>query len=581
MPKNQSTLARMMRQSFVVVIAISILFSACKSDKKGLNTKEAFDGPDVVNFLINGKEKPGKDQIPLDITLLQYEENKQNEEHVMYVPILDSVYLQDVSRFNDGAPGERQWYVDGELLPSNAKEVAYFTELPGPSKVILKFTDYINVSKGVFFTDGVDYTDELAGVPDEDDSYEQVGSNSDPSPVSEPAASNNNSYSQPKPAASTYNPPKPKPSSTVAKASSPPPAPPKRVEIENVDFSVSKTTVETGEKMLFRDLSSPAAAVKNRVWDWGDGVTTPTKGSTFGYSYSRPGTYTVKLCLNYSSKCATKQITVKKAADPVIVATAPPKAEAKKEEKKPEVSRVAISGPSSSIVGKPIEIVDDSYPQSAVSSREWFINGVKENYAISKFSKTFDQPGNYTIKLCVNGDMASCESKVITIEKKPEPKPAKKEEVAAGGSYEEFFAMAASRTGLRTSQRCPEDEIKWSTGAAELTLTPTVPMELMNARIFGKKVALAKVTLKSSDGKVNKVINNVQILPGPSSVEFGDFAVVLRPGTKYVLTIEPMPGAAMELEDGGGCNTNFAADDRLSVSYKDNVMTLYNIKFGY
>lgn len=591
MPRiQQKPVAKRLSLFLIVALIFFTMLQSCKSDKKNMSASEQWDGPDLINFLINNEEKSGKDRIPLDLTENAYYENKKNPDHVMFVPIMDSVYFKDISRFSDEAPGQRQWYVDGQPLKSDAAEVAFYSEVVGPSKVILKYNDYIHVSKGIYFTDELDFSTEVAETtteyaekPDEDfTAIASTNENVVEEKSTKPVAKVEKQQSNTKPT-STSNTSATKTSNTsatnISKAVTPTPTPAKPaapVEITKVDFYMEKTTAETGERILFRDLSEPAVAVSNRVWDWGDGNTMPLRSSAAGYSYEKPGTYTVKLCLNYSPKCVSKQINITQAKAIISAAPPAPPTETKKVEEV-KVSKVVISSASKQIVGKPIEVTDDTYPKEAVKTRAWYINGTKENFTSSKFSKTFEKAGNYTIKLCVNGDNSTCQEKVITIEDLPKPAPAKQSTSTANN--DPFFAAAASRTGLRTSQRCPEENAKWHGGVTEITLKPTVRVELMSANIFGKKTGLASAKL--TDGSFTKTIKNIQILPGSSTIEFGDFGVILQPGKTYTLSIESMPGENVELEDGGVCNTTFAADDRLGASYKDNVMTLYNIKFGY
>lgn len=599
MPKNLTRILSGSFPSFIIFTLVSLLFVfSCKSDKKDTNPVDLFEGPNSINFTMEGKQLAGSDQIGKDLTMLDYQEDRSNKDHVIHVPINDSVYFKDVSQFKGDPPGARQWYIDEQKLESNGKEVAFFSEEVGPTIVTLKFDDYNYVMKGVYFTDefsfseGMEDPEEVEEIDSDQSLADATASNYD-----EPTQSASKPVEQPRVAEKPRNveqtravekqPAVSKPApveKTVQKR--PPPPPPVKREITKVDFSANKTSVETGEKISFRDLSEPGVAINQRVWDWGDGSTTPTRGVTAGYSYFKPGTYTVKLCLNYSNKCSSKKITVKEKEKAIVAPPPPPKKEpVKVEVKEIPVSKVVISSASKTLVGKPIEISDGSYPMDAVKARTWYVNGEKTNITKKRFSKTFDKAGKYTIKLCVNGTTL-CESKMISIEDKPKPPPPPPVKKATTTTtktapVEEFFPMANSKTGLRSSQRCPDADSKWHDGESELVITPTVQMELLNARIYGQKVAQATVTLKSSDGKVKRTINNVQILPGPSTIEFGDFGVVLSPGTKYTITITPKSGETLSLDNGGACNTSFAADDRLGVSYKDNVMTLYDIKFSY
>jgi len=589
------------------LVVVLFLVASCKSDKQTTNPAEMFDGPSIINFLVNSEQIPNEDRINKDFTMGEYREDRMNKDHVMYVPIYDTIYFKDISQFKGEAPGKRRWYLDEEQLNSNNKEVAFYSEEVGPAIVTMKFDDFNYVMKGIFFTDAFDVNDPEAEaeVVMDDSAEEDFTMMKEDEIVAEEEVYDNRSTetkSEPikpvKQEQPTYKPQtvkQQKKTTTQTKKAAPvAQAPAKPVEVQTVNFTASKTVVETGEAISFKDSSFPSEAVKNQVWDWGDGNTLAVRRGAVKYSYLNPGTYTVKLCLNYSSKCASKKITVKKAKEEIVAAPPPPKKEEKKEEVKvkPQVSRVAISAASKTLEGKPIEIKDESYPAEAVSSREWFINGEKSNLTNKRFSKTFEKAGSYTVKLCLNGSSSLCQTKVITVSEKPKPKPKpvvveKKEDKPAASSApavdnSEFFAMEASRSGLRSSQRCPESDVEFYQGTAEMTLSPTVRMELMNARIYGQKVALAKVTLVALDGSFTRKINNVQILPGPSSIEFGDFGVILQAGKKYKLKIEPMSSSEdLALENGGKCNSSFAADNRLPISYKDNVMTLFDIKFGF
>ncbi len=595
-------------KSVFSIVILALVLSACKKDKQNTDPSQLFDGPSVINFLVNSEQLPNQDRINKDFTMVEYREDRMNKDHVLHVPIYDTIYFEDISQFKGDAPGKRTWHIDDEKLSSSNSEVAFYSEEVGPAIVTLRFDDFNIVQKGIFFTDLIDFEnptsddemveeetsdDEMSIIPeDELVSNEDIYKEKEAQPIVETRETKTTKPSYQKPATSSTSVSSSKPvtsTTSVATTKPKPVAPPKKVEVQKVDFSVSRTVVEIGESISFKDMSFPSEAVNNQVWDWGDGNTMSIRRGAVKYSYLNPGTYTVKLCLNYSSKCTSKKITVKEGKKaplpPVVVKKEEPKEEKVVEKPKPTVSKVSISTASKTLVGKPIEIKDETYPAEAVTSREWFINGEKSNLTNKRFSKTFDKAGTYNVKLCVNGGTAFCQTKTITVEEKPKPKPAPVKEVTKASTpapTTEFFAMDASRSGLRSSQRCPDSDVEFYTGTTEITLTPNVRMELMNARIYGQKVGLAKVTLKAMDGSITRKINNVQILPGPSTIEFGDFGIILQAGQKYMLIIEPMSSSeTVALENGGKCNTTFASDNRLAVSYKDNVMTLFDIKFGF
>ncbi|MCB0517965.1 MAG: protein kinase [Lewinellaceae bacterium] len=81
--------------------------------------------------------------------------------------------------------------------------------------------------------------------------------------------------------------------------------------VGKVDFSISETTVYTGTPIQFTDQSSPLGNVARRVWDFGDQNKATSQKASTSHSYSSPGTYQVRLCVNEGNQCSgRKTITV-------------------------------------------------------------------------------------------------------------------------------------------------------------------------------------------------------------------------------------------------------------------------------
>jgi hypothetical protein len=121
-----------------------------------------FDGPSTINFLVNSEQIPNQDRINKDYTMGEYREDRMNKDHVLSVPIYDTIYFKDISQFKGDAPGKRRWYIDEEELNSNSKEVAFYSEIAGPAIVTMKFDDFNYVMKAIYFTDAVDMNDPVA-----------------------------------------------------------------------------------------------------------------------------------------------------------------------------------------------------------------------------------------------------------------------------------------------------------------------------------------------------------------------------------------------------------------------------------
>lgn len=528
------------------------MVSSCKGDKGNKSLEDVFSEEDMVlDFTINGQKKPGFDRIGQDYLDTDYYDDPQNEDHVMHIGIGDTIYFRDESKLPADIKENRKWYIDANELPDTGEEVAWYSDIPSTFMVTLKFGDGYTVQKGVYLHDDLEsFSDFLE--EDEEETSEAVADNSSSSQNS--SRSNNSSST----------------------TSTPPPPPPKPT-INNVDFSFASPTIEAGKGLVFRDQSTPASAINVRVWDFGDGNNQQTRGSTVKHVFRKEGSYKVKLCLNYSSKCTSKTISVTPATQ--VLVTTPPKTKDNSSTTstnatpppKAEVSKVFFSMPSTAKVGKPVTIEDTSIPQSAVTKRDWFVNGSNINLNRSKLSRTFDKGGKYEIRLCVNESQKDCYSSVITVE----------EDAPLTSDSEEFLCMSTKKVGVRSANKCPVIEVKKINNNTKVTLKPTTTIELRNATLYGVDVGFVDVKLTSSDGKLNKILKKVQILPGRSKVEFGEFATTLEKGKTYTLEVVMPSDGSLFVEDAGACNTDYPQSDELNINYENNNMVLMDIKFCY
>lgn len=559
---------------FFTVILITI--ASCKGDKNTQSLDELLDeGANIdLNFSINGKTK--NDRIGLDFSKNLYFDDPKNEDYVTYVTIGDSIYFEDKTIIPEEMSKARKWYIGTNQLPSNAREVAWYSDIPGTILVTLKYNDDLVVQKGVFLQEDMsvedpNFTEEVVA-----DEADEAFASMDEEPVATPepvqkaqtntAAKSANVSAKPKPT------PKPKSKPAVVNK----PAPP---AIQTVDFSLGKDTYYVGESVLVRDQSSPASAIRLRSWDFGNGNISNTKGSVVSQPYYKEGTYTITLCLNKSSKCKKKTVKILPPKEVLVKATPKPAKPAAKVEA-PKVSKVYFAMPSKGKVGETINFEDTSVPSSAVTSRKWYINGKDINLTRKKVSKIFDKAGNYEVRLCVNNSSKDCYSTVLKIDE------VKKEVVkantpASSAADEEFFCVSTKKGGIRTSQKCPSSEKKMIAKNTKVKLKPKTRVELRNATIYGSDIGVVDIKLTSSDGKVNKILKKIQILPGRSVVEFGDFAITLEPNVFYTLEVVMPSDGSLQVEDSGACNTNFSKTKEMDITYEGGNMVLMDIKFCF
>ena len=557
----------MTRSLLLIASAFLVLFTACKKDNK---SSKADIASLEVDFTING----------IDLERYQYEYSeddynmdKENPDRTLFVTVDEPVEFADIS--TGGSGYKRTWLLDDQVFQQEIKTsdefkaFSYNFEIPGFTKITLFIDDVNQATKWIKVVEGErnnsvadddDMDEGLASILDDDDDDDDDALVADiEEPVRTAPKKTNTSTTKKKKKAIVEAP--------VKKA---------KPEIKTVDFRISKLKVKEGESFQLQDISSPESAITKRIWDFGDGNSAPTNGKFIKHSYSNYGDYTIRLCLNYSDKCTSQKIQVIKKPEEIR----PPIVQApKKEEKKitkPEIKEVKLSIPSTGYVGKPIQILDESQPKDAITSRAWTIDKAPLNSMQRSISKVFEKAGTYTVELCLNKDSKHCVSKSILIKdvdvvKKPESN-------AEVSSVDDFICQSYGKTGLLSMARCHDAEPKWQSETTEIVIKPKATMEIRSLKAYGNSAGEMTVTLKSSDGKLNESFKNA-IIPGPFNIGFSDLGVILEAGKTYTVSVTPEGGA--KIENSSHCSPKPKVDSRLGITYKNGVYALFDLKYCY
>ena len=79
-----------------------------------------------------------------------------------------------------------------------------------------------------------------------------------------------------------------------------------------MNFTISSSEVTIGDIITLKDMTQPNTNIEKRTWEFGDGQIRNTSSSTTTYAYTKPGSYTVSMCINgQSNLCKEKQVIVK------------------------------------------------------------------------------------------------------------------------------------------------------------------------------------------------------------------------------------------------------------------------------
>ena len=234
--------------------------------------------------------------------------------------------------------------------------------------------------------------------------------------------------------------------------------------------------VNQGEIITFRNASTPPSYITDYAWTVNKKKYTQ---SDIQFTIDKPGNYTIKLCVNGNADCTTSKLRVK---------------EVKSDIRETPVT-VIINAPSIGTVGQRIEISDMSSPGSAVNRRTWTVDG--KSYSRQTQNLTFDRPGEYNIKLCINGNQ-NCSTKKITIVASSADQPVVSAQISAPN------AAKVGETVTFSDISSPSNEIK----SREWTID--------NKTYNGKDVSITfnstgikevKLCINGSDNCISSTIN--------------------------------------------------------------------------
>lgn len=386
-----------------------------------------------------------------------------------------------------------------------------------------------------------------------------------------------------------------------------------------VHFDASSDKLVQGQSVTFTDNTELGEEIEIRVWDFGDGTVMPTKGNRVKYNYILPGTYEVKLCLNYSDLCTSKKITVnhkpKDELEKSVVSKNKQAGENKESINQDNFFRsISFDSPSKTKVGIPVRCTDKSSPISSVWKRDWFINGEKQNYSHQFVDMVFDRAGEYVIKMCLNNQRANCIEKRIKVFESgavPESEialaesPKKKVDSASEGEKssrsegkisepkqtpplvlnpirDEFICRSYSKAGFKAKYRCLKDKA-WYEGTATIKVQPKTNLELLNTIVYGSEVGLVDVLVLSTDNRILGRLENVQVLPGHTSIELSEMGLTLLKGKSYYLVIVPLErkGKYVTFESAVACKQFYKEEDHVSLDFLQDAFILFDIKYCY
>lgn len=432
-----------------------------------------------------------------------------------------------------------------------------------------------------------------------------------------------------------------------------------------VYFNTDIDSPKKWEAVLFTDVSDIGEPIKRRIWDFGDGTVIPSSGESVKYSFSKAGKYNVKLCVNLSEKCFKKVVIVKeedamadlKVKKMPTTSNKPAKtkltkksesisnsmvdnssretkesndaqsgsvatvSESEKIEKQPlkeavALKHVKITGPTSIRVGAPVRFVDHSTPAEAIQFRSWYINGELQNFHQKSVDMIFDEPGEYTVKMCLNYMSKYCKEIHVlargTEQMQQESVASKKgktkgtfgtsvgplnlpsdklsptpefEPIQPVSEDQQYFCQSYERAGLKSNYKCSTYK-DYFNGVTVMTLKPNVNMELHNAKIFGNEIGFIDIVLSDSEEEIVGVLKKVQVLPGQTVLEFTELAMTLEAGKTYELTISTLPQTSkmrkkVGLLNASSCTVPFYDNENLKIDYQDEVQVIYDIKYCF
>ncbi len=563
-----------------VLIASMLLFIACS--KNNMNEYNS-----DVNFHINDQEieSLGVDYDEEELSLY-----KNDPDKIYFTTIGDKITLEDVS--TPHLSGERRWFLDSDelkeqqIIALDKSKFQYVFDTPGIYKISLKRGEDGGVTKFIRVIDK--------------NSHSVTVNNGDE--LVDLGVTGDIGY------------------------------------FEVFDFKVSNAKPSKWEAIVLEDVSKTENEIDQRLWDFGDGTIIPTKGRKVKYSYATAGVYEVKLCVNMTNNCKRKRIIVTEVNEnsPSIIAkqldfddrnsglskadmSGPKNFTYGKSESERNVKKDNFNTPSREIesakrkvelvlqnvgfempetikAGLPVRIKDQSFPDEAIRSRSWFIDGEKQFFHQRTVNYIFDLPGTYEIKMCLNKKADQCIVKninvyqnsisedvkvdVAVVDKPIEKKNDIKYVPIISKPSEGFMCQSYGKAGLKSKYKCTTSK-EYHYGNAIVTITPNKKLELQNAEIYGEIDGYMDVFLLD-DGFVELGrIKNVQVLPGYSTIEFADLAFTLEEGKTYSVLLKPKnsEGKKIGLENASTCKVPIYQNADMTVDYQGKAFVMYDIKY--
>lgn len=571
----------------VVFILFTLIFLVCSSCNKNSINGES----ERVNFSINDQEieSLGVDYNEEDLSLY-----KNDPDKIYFTTVGEKIEFKDVSL--PDLTEDIQWFLDSEelkgqqIIALNKSRFNYVFETPGIYRVSLKRGEAGSVTK---FVRVIDKSAHSISIREDVNSVQDLGSTGDIG------------------------------------------------YFEVFDFSISNPKPAKWEAIVLEDISKTDKTIDQRLWDFGDGTIIPTKGEKVKYSYDRAGVYEVKLCVNMTNNCKRKRIIVTESNEgaPNIIAenlsnkakeeefakadfSGPKNYEDEPDSKRKPTKKDFYNAPSSEIVsvpakkveivlqnigfdipetvqaGLPVRIKDQSFPDNAIRSRSWYIDGEKQFFHQRTVNYIFDTPGTYEIKMCLNKKADQCMIQKINVYQKSVIEEEEEEEEVDVAEFVEvekkeitytpvvskpskgFMCQSYGKAGLKSKYKCTTNK-DYHYGNAIVTVTPNKTLELQNAEIYGEIDGYMDVFLLD-DGFVELGrIKNVQVLPGYSTIEFADLAFTLEKGKSYSILLKPKSsnGKKIGLENASTCQVPIYQNEDLTVNYQGKAFVMYDIKY--
>ncbi len=572
----------MKRYNIILFLTAIIAFTSCS------NSESHTDSSDQVDYLINGQEF---ESLGLDYGEKELSLYKNDPDKIYFTTVGSTIHFEDITV--PELKEESEWYLDSEsfqtqkVIAQNKESFDYSFDTPGIYRVSLKNGSLGSVTKFIRVLD--------------DSSSENTSTN-------DLGTTGDIGY------------------------------------FKVFDFAISNPKPAKWEAIVLEDISETENEITNRLWDFGDGTVIPTKGKKVKYSYDKIGVYEVKLCVNMTNNCKRKRIIVSNEAQaPSIIAenlieekedellaeanfsgpkttesapstrqrnqnvynqtsseiTSVSTIETKSTESNSAaevvLQNVSFDMPNEMQAGLPVRMKDQSFPDEAIRSRSWFIDGEKQFFHQRTINYIFDSPGTYTIKMCLNKKADLCMSKTINVyQQQVVEEVVAEEEVVVPEerlpvieyipippkTSKGFMCQTYGKAGLKSKYKCTTDK-NYHYGNAIINIVPHKTLELQNAEIYGENDGYMDVFLL--DDKFVEIgrIKNVQVLPGYSTVEFADLAFTLEKGKSYSILLKPksFKGERIGLESASACKVPIYSNDDMTVDYQGKAFVMYDIKY--